>query len=145
MTPAAAGAGVVLRIALFTYSTKPRGGVIHTLALADHLQELGHAVHIFALGKDQTGFFRQTTVPFTLIPIGVLPDDIALDERITRYIQSYYDFLIAHQSEPFDIYHAQDCVSANALWRGGAGGGSPPLFRAGPHVYDFFSPSLVLL
>src|ERR687887_1674352 len=102
MTPAKAGAGAVLRIALFTYSTKPRGGVIHTLALAEHLQELGHAVQIFALGKDQTGFFRPTTAPITLIPIGVLPDDIALDDRIRHYIQSYYDFLIAHQSEPFD-------------------------------------------
>src|SRR5918911_2664093 len=143
MTPATAGAGAALRIALFTYSTKPRGGVIHTLALAEHLQELGHAVHLFALGKDQTGFFRPTTVPFTLIPIGVLPDDIALDERITHYIKVYYDFLMAHQSEPFDIYHAQDCVSANALWRGRAGGGNPALLRNPPHVREFLLPTLL--
>ena len=143
MTRATAGAGAALRIALFTYSTKPRGGVIHTLALAEHLQELGHAVHIFALGKDQTGFFRPTTVPFTLIPIGVLPDDIALDERITHYIQAYYDFLMAHQSEPFDIYHAQDCVSANALWRVREEGRIPAFVRTVHHVDDFVSPSLV--
>jgi glycosyltransferase involved in cell wall biosynthesis len=143
MTPPTAGAGAALRITLFTYSTKPRGGVIHTLALAEHLQELGHAVHIFALGKDQTGFFRPTTVPFTLIPIGVLPDDIALDERITRYIQAYYDFLMAHQSRPFDIYHAQDCVSANALWRLRAEGRIPAFVRTVHHVDDFVSPSLI--
>ena len=143
MTPPTAGAGAALRIALFTYSTKPRGGVIHTLALAEHFQELGHAVHIFALGKDQTGFFRPTTVPFTLIPIGALPDDIALDERITHYIQAYYDFLRAHQSEPFDIYHAQDCVSANALWRLRAEGRIPAFVRTVHHVDDFVSPSLI--
>src|SRR5690349_3230581 len=106
-----------LRIALFTYSTKPRGGVIHTLALAEHLQALGHAVHVFALGKDQRGFFRPTTAPYTLVPFGILPDDMAMDEKIRRYIQSYYEFLLAHEAEPFDIYHVQDCVSANAVWR----------------------------
>jgi len=46
-----------LRIALFTYSTKPRGGVVHTLELAEHIQNLGHDVHIFALGKINKGFF----------------------------------------------------------------------------------------
>ena len=30
-----------LRIALFTYSTSPRGGVVHTLALAEHIQAMG--------------------------------------------------------------------------------------------------------
>ena len=30
-----------LKIALFTYSTKPRGGVIHTIELAEALQNLG--------------------------------------------------------------------------------------------------------
>src|SRR2546423_10425966 len=143
MTPPTAGAGAALRIALFTYSTKPRGGVIHTLALAEHLQEVGHAVHICALGKDQTGFVRPTTVPFTLIPIGVLPDDIALDERITRYIQAYYDFLMAHHSRPFDIYHAQDCVSANALWRLRAEGRAPALAPGAAHVGDLVGPSLI--
>ena len=29
-----------LRIALFTYSTKPRGGVVHTLELAEHMHNM---------------------------------------------------------------------------------------------------------
>ena len=37
-----------LGISLLTYSTKPRGGVVHTLELAEHLQKMGHQVHIFA-------------------------------------------------------------------------------------------------
>jgi glycosyltransferase-like protein len=132
-----------LRIALFTYSTKPRGGVIHTLALAEHLQSLGHVAHIFALGKDQTGFFRPTTAPFTLIPFGALPDEIALDERIQRYIQSYFDFLMADRSAPFDIYHVQDCVSANAVWRVREAGGIHSFVRTIHHVDDFVSPGLI--
>jgi glycosyltransferase-like protein len=132
-----------LRIAIFTYSTKPRGGVIHTLALAEHLQELGHDVHIFALGKDQHSFFRPTTVPFTLIPFGVLSDDVGMDEKIKRYIESYYEFLIAHQSEPFDIYHVQDCVSANAVWRVRQEGRIGWFVRTVHHVDDFVSPSLI--
>jgi glycosyltransferase-like protein len=132
-----------LRIALFTYSTKPRGGVIHALALAEHLQRLGHYVHIFALGKDQTGFFRPTTVDYTLIPFGLLADEVQLDERIKRYIQSYYEFLVAHRSEPFDIYHVQDCVSANAVWRVREEGLLPAFVRTIHHVDDFVSPVLI--
>lgn len=134
---------VPLRIALFTYSTKPRGGVVHTLALAEHLQALGHAVHIFALGKDQGEFFRPTPVPFSLIPFGVLPDDMVIDERIQRYIQAYFDFLMADRSAPFDIYHVQDCVSANAVWRVREAGRIRSFVRTVHHVDDFVSPGLI--
>lgn len=37
-----------LRIALLTYSTKPRGIVIHTLELAEALQALRHQVYVYA-------------------------------------------------------------------------------------------------
>ena len=43
------GSSTKLRIALLTYSTKPRGSVVHTLELANALQELGHAPCVFAL------------------------------------------------------------------------------------------------
>ncbi|GAC1354875.1 MAG: MSMEG_0565 family glycosyltransferase [Herpetosiphon sp.] len=132
-----------LRIALFTYSVKPRGGVIHTLALAEHLQARGHAVHIFALGKDQTGFFRPTTVPFTLIPIGNLPDEVELDVRIAHYIQTYYEWMLTNTSKPFDIYHVQDCVSANAIWRVREDQRIHSFVRTVHHVDDFTSPALI--
>ena len=38
-----------MRIALLTYSTKPRGGVVHTLALAEALVALGESVDVWAL------------------------------------------------------------------------------------------------
>jgi glycosyltransferase-like protein len=132
-----------LRIALFTYSTKPRGGVIHTLSLAEALQELGHQVHIFALGKDQDGFFRPTTVPCSLIPFEALPKTMPMDEKIRRYIQSYYDYMVAYAGEPFDVYHVQDCVSANAVWRLREEGRIGAFVRTIHHVDDFTSPSLI--
>lgn len=134
----------MLRIAIFTYSTKPRGGVVHTLALAEHLQELGHEVHIFALGKDQGDFFRPTSVPFTLIPIEFIPlDQETLDDRIERYIQTYYQYLLKYPPDAFDIYHAQDCVSANALWRLREERAISGFVRTVHHVDDFVSPSLI--
>ena len=58
----------MLKIALFTYSTKPRGGVIHTLELAEALQAQGHQVCIYALDKDNIGFHRPLNCPGKLIP-----------------------------------------------------------------------------
>ncbi len=132
-----------LRIASFTYSTKPRGGVFHTLSLAESLQALGHEVHIFALGKDQQGFFRPTTVPHTLIPFDIPGDEVSLDERIKSYIQTYYDFMTGHLAESFDIYHVQDCVSANAVWRLREDGFIPSFIRTVHHIDDFTTPTLV--
>ena len=57
-----------LSIALFTYSTKPRGGVIHTLELGEALQEQGHYVCIYALDKDNIGFHRRLKCPSNLVP-----------------------------------------------------------------------------
>ncbi|HEX9372523.1 MAG TPA: MSMEG_0565 family glycosyltransferase [Roseiflexaceae bacterium] len=135
-------AGALLRIAMFTYSTKPRGGVIHTLALADQLQALGHSVHVFALGKGQSGFFRPTAAATTLIPTSV-PDDVDLDERIHQYIESYYAFLRDRSDTPFDIYHVQDCISANAVWRIREESRIPSFVRTIHHIDDFVSPSLI--
>ena len=55
-------------IALLTYSTKPRGGVVHTLALAEALLDLGVDVQVVALGEPGGSFFRPVRVPFTLVP-----------------------------------------------------------------------------
>ncbi|MEW5956151.1 MAG: glycosyltransferase, partial [Chloroflexota bacterium] len=133
-----------LRIALFTYSTKPRGGAVHTLALAEHLQALGHQVHIYALSKpEQNSFFRPTTAPFTLIPSETHEADEPMDVRIQRYIQAYYEFLMNNQAGSFDIYHAQDCISANALWRIRTAGRIPWFVRTIHHLDDFISPALI--
>ena len=102
----------LLRIALFTYSTKPRGGVIHTLELAEALQALGHDTCIYALDKDNLGFHRPVNCPSKLVP--TKPAAQSIDELIKQRIQEFVDYLMAEKAS-YDIYHSQDCISANAL------------------------------
>lgn len=102
----------MLRIALFTYSTKPRGGVIHTIELAEALQGEGHEVCIYALDKDNLGFHRPLKCPSKLIPTNLATKSI--DLVIQQRIQEFSDYLV-NETEKYDIYHSQDCISANAL------------------------------
>ena len=53
------GERMTVRVALLTYSTRPRGGVVHTLALAEALARHGADVTVHALGRGgDHGFFR---------------------------------------------------------------------------------------
>ena len=38
------------RVALIAHSTRPRGGMVHTLSLAEALHRAGTPVHVLALG-----------------------------------------------------------------------------------------------
>ncbi|MEP0871282.1 MSMEG_0565 family glycosyltransferase [Trichocoleus desertorum AS-A10] len=101
-----------LKIALFTYSTKPRGSVIHTLELATALHHLGHDVCVYALDKDGSGFDYPLACNYQLIPAQPAPSD--LDALIQQRIQEFVDYF-SQPREIYDCYHAQDCISANAL------------------------------
>ncbi len=103
-----------LKIALLTYSTKPRGGVIHTLELAEALQALGHQVCVFALDKDRQGFCRPLSCDYVFVPATEVADPQAIDQVVEQRIQDYVTYFTQYPPD-FDIYHAQDCISANAL------------------------------
>lgn len=133
----------MLRIAILTYSTNPRGGVVHSLYLGEQLAKLGHQIRIFALDKtDSGGFFRPTTSPFTIIPYGRLPEN-DLNAKILRYIETYADYFSGRNMDEFDIYHAQDCVSVSGLLKVKERGRKFPLVRTIHHVDDFISPELI--
>ncbi len=129
-----------LKIALFTYSTKPRGGVVHTLNLAEKLRELDQEVHVYALGTEG-GFFRKVDIPHTLVPCPRNEFD-GMDEKIHAYIKAYVDYL-SRLDETYDIYHAEDCISANALLDIRQRGRIKFFLRTVHHVDDFVSESLV--
>ena len=151
----------MLKIALFTYSTKPRGGVIHTIELAEALQSLGHYVCIYALDKDNLGFHRPLKCPSKLIPTNPAPDRqlllerkqnyfdgkaIALDidpvdELIEQRIQEFIDYL-SQETERYDIYHSQDCISTNALTVMRSKEIIPRFIRTIHHLDRFNSPYL---
>lgn len=131
-----------LRIALFVYSTQPRGGVVHTLELAKALYKLGHYVSIYALAKDGKGFGQQVNVKTHLIPAQTIAGDI--DVLIRQRIQEFVDYLSdAHlQAHPYDCYHAQDCISANALAILRSQQKIPDFIRTVHHIEAFNSPYL---
>ncbi len=129
-----------LKIALFTYSTKPRGGVVHTLCLAEKLQQLNNNVHVYAL-ETEKGFFREVDVSYTLIPCPNR-EFSSMEEKIHAYIHSYIDFLTSNK-EKYDIYHAEDCISANALLEIRNKGLIDFFLRTVHHLDEFTSESLI--
>jgi len=103
-----------MRVALLTYSTKPRGGVVHTLNLAEALAVSGVEVTVWSLARaGDRGFFRaiDARVAIRLVDFPERPDE-TVTERIVRSIA-----LMRHAFAPhdYDIVHAQDCISANAV------------------------------
>lgn len=128
-----------LSIALLTYATKPRGSVIHTLELAAALTALGHQVCVYALDKEGRGFERALPHSVQLIPAQAAPPDI--DALIQQRIQEFVEFLGDHPHH-HDIYHAQDCISANALIQLRQQQHLPHVVRTVHHIEDFQSPYL---
>jgi glycosyltransferase-like protein len=122
-----------MRIALLTYSTRARGGVVHTLALAEALAARGHAVSVWSLARGgDVSFFRPVDplVTLRLVPFPDVPEE-TVGERILRSI----DLLgRAFNPQDYDIVHAQDCISANAV---------PRCIRTIHHLDTFTTPELV--
>jgi len=103
-----------MRIALLTYSTKPRGGVVHTLALAEALAAAGHDVTVGTLGRGGDEVFFRTVDPRVTLQVVPFPDaspDETVGERIVRSIEALRAGL---DLSGFDVVHAQDCISSNA-------------------------------
>jgi glycosyltransferase-like protein len=126
-------------VALLTYSTKPRGGVVHTLALAEALTDLGVPVRVVALGDPAAGFFRPVRAPVPLVPG---PADAAdLEAKVAGCIdclEAVLSDLVA--ATPGVVLHAQDCISARAAARvRDAAGERVMVVRTVHHVDDFTS------
>ncbi len=128
-----------MKIALLTYSTKPRGSVVHTWELATALHHLGHQVTVFALDKDGKGSDRSIPCVFHGIPAGPAPAD--MDALIQQRIDEFATGL-SQTEDSYDIYHAQDCLGANALVQLKQQGRVPHVVRTVHHIEDFASPYL---
>ena len=55
------------RVAIATYSVRPRGGAVHSVELAEALAAEGVDVTLVALGDPAEGFFRPTSVPVHIV------------------------------------------------------------------------------
>ncbi|MGI9384478.1 MAG: MSMEG_0565 family glycosyltransferase [Methyloligellaceae bacterium] len=128
------------RVALTTYSVKPRGGVVHTLELAEALQAAGVAVTVIAMGEPGAGFFRNVGVPVRIIESPPWQD--TLEQRVFSWIDAMTAGLNQLRGE-FDIVHSQDCISARAAARVRDAGAGFPLVRTVHHVDDFTTQALI--
>jgi glycosyltransferase-like protein len=121
-----------MKVALLTYSTRPRGGVVHTLALAEAVAAAGASVTVFAVGRGgDAAFFRPVdpAVSVVLAPLDDV-DDESVGDRVLRSIDA---LAAAVSPRDFDVVHAQDCISANAV---------PGAVRTVHHIDHFTTPEL---
>ena len=129
-----------MRVALLTYSTKPRGGVVHTVELGEAMHRAGLDVCVVTLGDPAHGFYRPVHVPTLVIPAPAPRD--TLEERVFASVDALEAGLRAFAGR-FDVLHSQDCISARAAARVRDGGVPVRVLRTVHHVDDFTTPALV--
>ena len=131
------------RVVLVTHSTSPRGGMVHTLALAEALHALGRPVHLVTQGDPAVGLFRPTDVPHTVLPApgrtGTLTDRVfASIDALTEALGA----MVARDGGD-TVLHAQDCIAARAAARVRDAGAPVPVVRTVHHVDDFTTQALI--
>ena len=102
-----------LRIAILTHSTNPRGGVVHALELGDALSRLGHEPTVFAPDVSGAGFFRDTRCRTVCVAASPVGRDVRamVETRVADYLR----YFAGAEHRGFDVWHAQDGISGNAL------------------------------
>src|SRR5580658_506355 len=102
-----------MRVAILAHSTNPRGGVVHALELGDALVRLGHAAIVHAPDAKGGGFFRSTLCGAALVPAFPVEANVAtlVETRVAEYLSYFED----PANRRFDVFHAQDGISGNAL------------------------------
>jgi glycosyltransferase-like protein len=128
----------VLSVGVFTYSTKPRGSVVHAMSLAEALVAAGHHATLYALAKPGASLHRTPACPVELIAAAEAPPDAdaLIRQRIGELVAGIERLGVKH-----DVFHAQDCLVASALLSlrpKGLG----PVVRTVHHVERFESPYL---
>lgn len=149
-----------LRIALLMHSLNPRGGVVHTLALADALCERGHQVTLIAPASEGQRLFRATRAALSLAllpspPDSAVPPPLGADAAVQGRALSPLAAMVAARIDAvarhlrglpdlagFDVLHSQDSITANALALLRAEGRIPGFTRTVHHLDTFDDPVL---
>ena len=129
-----------VRIRIATYSTKPRGGVVHALHLAEALGDRGHDVELWALSADGAA----------LLPRAARAARAWCRSSAARARTSSRASCATRPPSPrgcappgpADVHHSEDCLSARSLLALRAEGRVPAVVRTVHHVDDFASPVL---
>jgi glycosyltransferase-like protein len=102
-----------MRVAMLAHSTNPRGGVVHAMCLSEALQSLGVEVVLHAPDASGRGFFRQASNAAVAFPVA--PPRARLNDMIPQRVADYFRWFEEPAHRGFDVYHAHDGISANAL------------------------------
>jgi glycosyltransferase-like protein len=131
-----------LHIALLTHSVRPRGGVVHTLELAEALTALGHRITVIASAEPGESLFRSVAHGLELIRLPELSGDIVTQvrQRIATLAEALPALLPAGR---FDLVHAQDSLSGNALATLREQGRLPIAWLRTVHHLDVFHETLL--
>ncbi|MBV9792628.1 MAG: MSMEG_0565 family glycosyltransferase [Actinobacteria bacterium] len=131
-------------VALITYSTKPRGGVSHTLALGEALQASGYPVLIVGLGDPEQGFFRPVAAPTLIVPAPAPPPGGGLEAKVDANIDAL-EAGLTEVAAGYPVLHTQDCISARAAARvrDAGPGRAVVVVRTVHHVDDFDTEKLM--
>ena len=132
-----------LRIAMLAHSTNPRGGVVHAMQLSEALVALGHEVVLHAPDASGAGFFRAPKCETRAFAVAPAPADMFA--MVERRIADYVAHFSQHQARGFDLYHAHDGISGNALATLKDRGLIPGFVRTVHHIEDFADPRLAQL
>ena len=132
-----------LRIAILAHSTNPRGGVVHALELGDALCRLGHDTTVHAPDASGAGFFRETRCRAVSVAASPVGRDVTamVETRVADYIRHFE----RADRRGFDVWHAQDGISANALATLKERGLITGFARTVHHVDTFADPRLCAL
>lgn len=132
-----------LCIAMLTHSTNPRGGVVHAMQLSEALTSLGHHVVLHAPDAKGTGFFRQPSCDTACIAVPPAPVDMM--QMVEQRIAGYVGYFRKTGTAGFDLFHAHDGISGNALATLKAEGLIPRFARTVHHIDQFADPRLMAL
>jgi len=132
-----------LRVAMLAHSTNPRGGVVHALNLSEALADCGHDVVLHAPDALGEGFFRPARCAIRPFAVSAAARDIhaMIEQRVADYVAYFSE----PQNRHFDVYHAHDGISGNALATMKADGLISGYVRTVHHLDDFADPRVAAL
>jgi glycosyltransferase-like protein len=131
------------RIAILAHSTNPRGGVVHALELGEALTPLGYQATVFAPDVTRSSFFRRTLCAALCVPASPVGPDVRamVETRVADYLRYFEN----PENRNFDVWHAQDGISGNALATLKERGLIPSFARTVHHVDAFDDERLCAL
>jgi glycosyltransferase-like protein len=128
---------------MLAHSTLPRGGVVHTMNLAEALTAEGVETVLHAPDAGGAGFFRTAACETRPFPVAPAPRDMTA--MVERRIADYVAWFERLENRGFDLYHAHDGISGNALATLKQAGLISGFVRTVHHLDAFADPRLDVL